>query len=92
MLIIHGTARPADGARDALIDAATEMVAATRGTPGCLLYEFAASLDGESIINVEIWQDQASLDAHMLRDHTKTFLAAAGDLVDGEPVMTITEA
>lgn len=92
MLLIHGTAKPAHGRADDLIAAANTMVDATRNDDGCLLYVFVRSLDGDEIINVEIWRDQAALDAHMEHEHTQTFLARIGHLVDGDPVMTITEA
>lgn len=66
------------------------MVTATRRHDGCLLYTFAADLDDpDVIVSVEVWRDQAALDAHMARDHTATFLAVVPDLVAETPDMQI---
>lgn len=91
MLFITGSARPAPGARDALIAAIREVNAATQGDEGCLHYVFAASLDDDAIISVELWRDQAALDAHMTHEHTRKFLASIDGLLAGEPVMQKTE-
>ena len=74
MLLITGSARPAPGARDRLIAAVREVSEATQSDPGCLLYPFAASLDDDAIVSVELWRDQAALDAHMGHEHTRRFL------------------
>jgi quinol monooxygenase YgiN len=41
------------------------------------------------ILGVEVWRDQAALDAHMDHPHTREFLAAAGPLIDGTPTMRV---
>lgn len=91
MLLITGSARPAPGARDRLVAAARDISRATQGDEGCLSYVFAASLDDDAIISVELWRDQAALDAHMSHEHTQRFLASLDGLLDGAPVMQQTE-
>ncbi|GAA1996519.1 putative quinol monooxygenase [Microbacterium pumilum] len=91
MLLITGSARPASDARERLVAAAREITAATQGDPGCTLYQFGLSLDGNVIVSVELWRDQAALDAHMSHEHTQRFLSALDGLIDGEPVMQQTE-
>ena len=90
MLIAIGSARALPGRRDDLIAAATEIVAGTRGDDGCESYGFYADINDEgTIVSLEIWRDQAALDAHMTHSHTQTFLTAAAGLVDGIPVVAI---
>jgi quinol monooxygenase YgiN len=91
MLLITGSARPASGALERLVAAVREVSDATQGDPGCVLYQFARSLDGDAIISVELWRDEAALDAHMSHAHTHHFLSALDGLIDGEPVMEQTE-
>lgn len=91
MILITGAARPATDARDALLAAADEVAKLTHDDDGCLLYLFATSLDGESVISAELWRDQAALDAHMQHDHTSRFLAAIDGLLDGAPVVQQSE-
>jgi len=91
MLLITGSARPAPGARDRLVAAVREISTATQGDPGCLHYLFAASLEDDAIISLELWRDQAALDAHMNHEHTRRFLSSLDGLFDGEPVMQQTE-
>lgn len=87
MLLITGSARPAPGMRDRLIAAVREISAATRSDAGCLNYTFAASLDDDAIISVELWADRAALDAHMSHEHTRRFLAGLDGVLDAAPVM-----
>ncbi len=66
MLIAIGSARALPGRRDDLVAAANEIVAGTRGDYGCESYGFYADIkDEETIVSLEIWRDQAALDAHM---------------------------
>ena len=90
MIIVTGSARALPGRRDQLVAAAIDVVTATRADDGCLSYGFYAELaDPELIVSVEVWRDQAALDAHMGHPHTADFLAIAGAVVDGEPDVTI---
>lgn len=91
MLLITGHARPVHGARERMIAAIREVTDATRSEPGCLNYTFAASLDDDTIISVELWRDRAALDAHMGHEHTLRFIRDLEGLLDGEPVMQETE-
>lgn len=93
MIIVRGSARARSGMRQALADAVLAVAAATEHDDGCMVYEFSVDLlDAEIIRNVEVWRDQKALDEHMTHDHTITFMAAVGDLVDGQPQMHIVSA
>lgn len=91
MLLITGRARPIQGAREQMIAAIREITAATQSDPGCLHYVFAASLDDDAIVSVELWQDRTALEAHMGHEHTRRFLGSLDGLLDGTPVMQETE-
>lgn len=91
MLLITGSARPAPGAHNALVAAIREVSAATQADEGCLHYAFAASLDNDEIVSVELWRDQVALDAHMAHEHTRKFLSSIDGLLAGEPVMRQTD-
>lgn len=91
MLLITGRARPIQGAREQMIAAIREITAATQSDPGCLNYTFAASLDDDAIVSVELWQDRAALEEHMGHEHTRRFIRDLNGLLDGTPVMQETE-
>jgi quinol monooxygenase YgiN len=91
MLLITGRARPFDVARDRLVAAALTISEATQDDDGCLSYTFAAALDSDEIVSVELWRDRAALEAHMSHAHTQRFLAALDGVLDGAPVMQETE-
>jgi quinol monooxygenase YgiN len=84
-----GSARALPGRREDLVAATREIVAGTRGDEGCQSYGFADLTDAETIVSLEIWRDQAALDAHMTHPHTQAFLATTAELVDGTPTVTI---
>ena len=88
MLIVIGEAEAASGRRDQMLEAVAAMARATRPDDGCELYGFYADVTNPDVIlSVEVWRDQAALDAHMGHDHTADFLATVPALVAGEPVM-----
>lgn len=90
MLIVIGSARPLPGRRADLVSAARAVATQARGDEGCESYGFYADLtDEDTIVSVEVWRDQAALDAHMNHPHTQEFLASAGALIDGTPAMRI---
>ena len=77
MLIVAGSFVTQPGGRDALLDAARPMVAATRAEPGCRDYVFSPDPDDpDRTMLFEIWDDQAALDAHFATEHMATFRAA----------------
>jgi quinol monooxygenase YgiN len=88
VLIVIGSARALPGRRTELVSAMRAVTSQTRGDQGCESYGFYADLaDEDVILSVEVWRDQAALDAHMDHPHTQEFLAAAGPLIDGTPTM-----
>jgi quinol monooxygenase YgiN len=93
MLIVIGQASPRPGRRQDLLDAAAAMARLTRSDEGCELYGFYADVtDQDVILGVEVWHDQAALDAHMTHDHTLSFLRRVSPLVAGTPVLSFFHA
>lgn len=88
MLLIHGSARPLPERREELIQAAAAIATATQNDDGCLYYQFVQSLDSTELIGIEVWRDQAALDAHMSHQHTTDFLSGLDGAFSIEPVMT----
>jgi quinol monooxygenase YgiN len=88
VLIVIGEAKAASGRRQDMVDAVVEMARATRPDDGCQQYGFYADVTNPDVIlSVEVWRDQAALDAHMSHDHTHAFIETVPALVGGEPVM-----
>lgn len=88
MLIVIGEAEAAPGRREHMLEAANAMAAATRSDEGCESYGFYVDATRDDVVlSVEVWRDQAALDAHMDHDHTQRFIADVPDLVAGPPTM-----
>jgi len=67
------------------IAALTKAAVASRGDAGCVSYAFSADLENpDRYVSVELWADQASLDAHFTTPHVAELFAQAADLLDGE--------
>ena len=77
MLLIVGTVRlPAENLERAR-PAMRAMAEASRAEPGCLEYGYAEDVLVPGLIHVkELWQDQASLDAHFASSHIQAWRAA----------------
>lgn len=70
---------------DALRDALTTLVAATRQEEGCLAYDLYESAGAPGVfVTVEEWTDQAALDAHMRTPHIAAALGAAEGALAGD--------
>ena len=93
MLIVIGEAEAAPGCREEMLEAVTTVTTATAMDDGCVSYGFYSDVTRPTVIlGVEVWRDQAALDAHLSHDHTATFIATVSSLVAGEPVMHFYDA
>lgn len=76
------------GSEAVLQDALTSLVEPTREEPGCISYElFRSAADATTFINIEKWQSQDDLDAHMQTSHIARALQVAGDALDEGPAI-----
>jgi quinol monooxygenase YgiN len=65
--------------------ALSKAAAASRGDAGCVSYSFTVDLENpDRYVSVELWEDQASLDAHFTTPHVAELFTLAGELLDGE--------
>ena len=70
---------------EAVREALTTLVAATRQEPECLGYDLYESGSAPGVfVTVERWGSQAALEAHMGTPHIATALAAAEGRLAGE--------
>lgn len=89
MIIVNGHLTIDPAQREAAEAAIAEAVAATRAEPGNVDYRFSTDLADPNRINmVEIWEDQAAIDAHMATEHLAGFMAAIGPCVAGSVSLT----
>jgi quinol monooxygenase YgiN len=84
MILITGKAKLLPEHRDATIAAMNTMSAASLAEPGCIDYRFwISTTDPNTLLLLEEWEDQASLDAHITQPHLAEFGAALGPALDG---------
>ena len=77
MLIVIALAEVSAESLAALRDAAAAMTAASSNEQGCLSYSFNFDLSAPHLVRiVEVWRDQAALDAHFQTSHMAAFRAA----------------
>ena len=85
MLVVIATLPGKPDKREEIAAALAKAAAASRGDAGCVSYAFHRDLENpDSYVSVEVWEDQASLDAHFQAPHLAELLAVAGDLLAGE--------
>ncbi len=92
MIIVHVCAEIAPEFLVDLRDVVSKMVAATTAEPGCLTYAFTFDMLTPGLMRiVEVWQDQAALDAHFKTPHMAEFQAAIRGkirILSGEKYLT----
>ena len=78
-LVITTDAKPGKGTE--LARAMADRCRAVQQEPGCLQYEvFQSALDPDTLILLELWTDQAALDAHARLNATRPPNPALADL------------
>ena len=89
MVLVTGTVRLRPEARDALVESARTVVAATLEEPGCHTYGFAFDVGDPDLVHVyEEWEDAEALRMHLDTPHVAAFSAALGPLVASPPQLT----
>jgi quinol monooxygenase YgiN len=77
MIYLVATLTIKPGTLPDFIDAAKTCIAATREEPGCISYDLHQSLtDENTLVFVERWEDQKSLDGHFEAPHFKVWREA----------------
>lgn len=90
MIVITGTARLAEGAREQMLEAATAMAEATRQEPGCNHCQYGFDLQDPLLMTFhESFEDMAALQAHMGSEHMRAFYGAGEQLMAGRPDLTM---
>jgi quinol monooxygenase YgiN len=80
------TAKP--GTESVVEEALSALVQPTQAEAGCVSYGLFRSVSDPSVfITIETWRSQEDLDAHMRTPHIAQALRAAGDSLDGGPVI-----
>ena len=88
MVIVIAQARIRAESLKSTLEAANEMVARTRGEPGCIAYGAHQDLDDpQRIVFVERWESRAHSEAHMALPHTREFLGMVGGVVESAPTI-----
>lgn len=79
MIYLVATLTIKPGSLPDFIDAARTCIEATRQEPGCISYDLHQSqTDENTLVFVERWEDQASLDGHFNAEHFKVWREAGG--------------
>jgi quinol monooxygenase YgiN len=95
VLIVTAVNKLRPGRKQDFIDAAREVILATRAEPGNLRYQLFASTENEDeLMYYEEWRDQAALDAHMRSPHILAWFKGKerDGFTSGPSQVTITEA
>lgn len=84
MLVVIATLTGKSDKREEIAAALSKAAAASRGDAGCISYAFHTDLENpDTYVSVEVWEDQASLDAHFTTPHLAELFTVAGELLEG---------
>lgn len=90
MVIVTGTARLREGARDAFVEAVGPYVAGSLAEEGCTACRYAFDVSDPDVVTFhEEFADRDALGAHHAAEHLATFGAASGGLMAGPPDATM---
>src|SRR5437763_209849 len=87
-VVVVATVEVRPGTEDEAVAALTAGVTGAQGEDGCLTYSLHRDLDEpRRFVVVEVWADQAALDAHSREPHLREMLSAVGALVAAPPTI-----
>lgn len=85
-VIVAGTVPVNPEQREVAVNAVLKCMAETKKEAGCLAYEFTVDLLDPNLFHLyELWDEDASLDAHMKLAHTVELLALMPSFLGGQP-------
>lgn len=89
MILVTGTVRLQDGARDAMVKAAEPMIAASQRESGCHACRYGFDVSDPNVMMFhEEWESEEALGSHFQAPHLAAFIDATGDLVTSGAEMT----
>ncbi len=92
MLVVIATLSGKSDKREELSQILAEAAAGTRTEAGCSMYSMTRDLENpDRYLSVEVWDDQAALDAHFVGPNIAKLFAAAGELFDGNADIKVYE-
>lgn len=86
MLVLAGTLNFDPSGRDAVINAVTTIMAATREEAGCLDYRFSLDIADDMLHVFEHWESDEVWQDHMTTPHVAAFGQAIGGLMKGASI------
>ncbi len=89
MILVTGTSRLVDGAREEMVAAVEAMVAATLAEDGCLECRYSFDVSDPDLMSFhEVYESEVALAAHMQSEHMAAFYGVAQRLMGGRPDVT----
>ena len=89
MLLVTGRTAIKEASMPQLLEAASQMAAATRAEAGCAKYLFAVDIADSLVVHlVEQWESSEALDAHFATPHFQAFSEVLLGAVDGSAEFT----
>ncbi len=86
MLVVIASLPGKSDKREECKAALAKAAQASRNDAGCIAYSFTVDLENpDRYVSVELWEDQASLDAHFGAPHLAELMTLAPELLDGAP-------
>jgi len=80
--------RAKKGQEDALQAVLTALIPPTRHEPSCIQYDLLQdAAEPGTLVFVERWETEESLDRHLQTAHVRKALAEAKPLIEGEPLL-----
>lgn len=75
-----------EGKESVVREAMTSIIGPSRQDKGCLRYDlYEAQGAPGTLINLETWESQEDINAHLAQPHLGAAFANAGDALDGAP-------
>jgi quinol monooxygenase YgiN len=92
MLILIAQIDAKTGKEDLVADELTKLVEPSRAEEGCITYRpFRSTAPSTRFFVFEEWRSKEDLDTHTQTPHFRAFLDAAGDALDGDPIMNFVD-
>ncbi|KHE67392.1 putative quinol monooxygenase [Halobacillus sp. BBL2006] len=85
-IIVTAVFKPKQDQTEVLIDELEKVKKGSREEKGCLQYDLHQSIDDDTLLIYELWEDEKAVEEHIQTDHYKTYRKNTENLFESRVV------
>ncbi|ALX48772.1 putative quinol monooxygenase [Lentibacillus amyloliquefaciens] len=85
-IVVTAVFKPKQDQTQTLIQELKKVKIASREEKGCIQYDLHQSMEDDTLLIYEVWEDEEAVQEHIVTDHYKTYRENTEDLIESRVV------